>query len=750
MFSEYASRFLAQSQSRISNFVHPADNIDVSHRSTHDKYRRPGQPLRNFSRGYPSHPGNPYQANSYLSNLHFASRFSTAPDAPLFHSALDDFREDDEVERERETADFFALQKSRRVFASTRLEDSSETDLEASNESLDNSRSRNRRIYEEGGRGLGIKSSWVDNRLDARTKGQSKINIEEEDKEKNQGNSQYSTSNNGKSNMEDIGLGSISEGDDVPDQYQAEASSKGSPPAFQDFLSTPSFKETKLPPTNVPNELTGNEPRYMSSTSKMPATVSITSEEAPIHDVFWGSLYLICFGGMFATFFLIYIHTETPKVALGDTIYTTLHASFYLLAVDTVASIFVSLTWLAMLRSFVKPLVYLIMVSVPTVLFSFSVYSFISSYQSPSNHLRVSDQAMRWLSLIPGGLALIWAYTVCKVRHSLNKAIGILEFSSKILAANPGLLIIGFAVLGTIVCWTWLWLAMFTRIFLGGRLSATLTKFTIDTSTWWLGVCFMFMYIWTLSVINGIQRSTTAATVSEWYFHRYIQPSASSREVVSAAFMHATTTLFGTISLITLIALVIRLPLLILPRRFIRIMSILTYSCIPMPITTLINPLTLTYAAIHSQSLFSSARGLSQMTFLAPQIPTTTLTPHSFNTINRRQSPLLPYRLAKLLLHATRLIMAMALGFSGWVATSRKLKITLPEGTGIRGSAYAYLVGLVAGFIGWGVSGAMEGILGGILDASVVCWGSEQGMKNGGTYCLEAAYLFGDSRERNF
>lgn len=37
----------------------------------------------------------------------------------------------------------------------------------------------------------------------------------------------------------------------------------------------------------------------------------------------------------------------------------------------------------------------------------------------------------------------------------------------------------------------------------------------------------------------------------------------------------------------------------------------------------------------------------------------------------------------------------------------------------------------------------------GIVDASVVCWGSERGMAGGGAYCLEAGYLFGEGRERD-
>lgn len=76
---------------------------------------------------------------------------------------------------------------------------------------------------------------------------------------------------------------------------------------------------------------------------------------------------------------------------------------------------------------------------------------------------------------------------------------------------------------------------------------------------------------------------------------------------------------------------------------------------------------------------------------------------------------------------------------------------------GMRGSLYAYVVGLIAGAIGWAVLGAMEGVLGGILDAVVICWGSEMGRgrlgeveeeddgEDGvGGYCREAGALLRD------
>lgn len=754
MFSEYASRFLAQSQSRFSNFVQPAEPADPPLQSTTDRYRRINQAQRPASRGYGQRHGNPYNS-SHLSALPFASRYQ-APDAPLFHSAVDEFREeDDEEERERETADFFALQRSRRVFASTRLEESSETDHEGSNPSLHQSKDEDWRETDERGRARGIKSSWNGGILSTRGRARAPETVGEADELSRERSTHPDSeaSSKGRGKMEDIGLESTIADDEPPDDLAIEMSDD-SPPAFQQFRSTPRTGPTR--PSAVPRNISpdieaaiGRDteiPRPPSSVDTVPATIATTLEESPKHDIFWGSLYMICLGALFATFFLVYLHTPLPNKNLGDTIYTTLSASFYLFAVDTVVSIIVSLVWLALLRSFVRSLVYLLLLAVPVILFSFSLYPLVSSYKGASGGSSLQDKAMRWLSSVPGIFAIVWLYTIYKGRHALAKAIGILEFAARILAANPALLAMGFVTLGTVVAWTWMWLGMFTRIFLGGHLAKSVTKFIIDATSWWLAVYFVLMYIWTLSVIGGIQRATTAATVSQWYFHRNVVPAPTSREVVTAAFIHAVTTLFGTICFSTLLALLIRLPLLLLPRRIVAAVAIFTYSLIPAPIAALLNPLTLTYAAIHSQPLHPSARGLSHMTFLTPSAPTTTLNPRSFSS-RTQQAPLLPYRLAKLLLHATRFMMAMALGFGGWVATARQLNVTLPDGAGFRGSAYAYVVGLVASFIGWGVLGAMEGVLSGIVDASVVCWGSERGMAGGGAYCLEAGYLFGEGRE---
>jgi hypothetical protein len=341
-------------------------------------------------------------------------------------------------------------------------------------------------------------------------------------------------------------------------------------------------------------------------------------------------------------------------------------------------------------------------------------------------------------------MAGLWTYNVVRGRRSIGKAIGILEFACRILAANPELLALGLGVLICVVSWTWIWMLMFTRVFLGGHLAGP-RSFVIDVSSWWLGVYFVVFYLWSIGVIAGVQRAVTAATVSQWYFHRLASPAPTSRQIVQAAIVHATTTLFGTICLSRQLGLLIRLPLIVLPTRLSSLLSLFAYSLIPTPIAYLTNPLSLTYAAIHSQPLSASARGLSQMAVLAPSAASSSLHPRAYSRSPGASASLLSYRLSKLILHATRFIMSLALGFGGWVTTARSLTTSATGGT-IRGSLYAYVVGLIAGAIGWSILGAMESVIADIVDASVICWASEVGIYGReARYCREAGWLFGDS-----
>lgn len=649
-------------------------------------------------------------------------------------------------------ADFYALQRSRRQFGSSRLEESSEAEDEGSRGSgLENSGDGRNKDERGRARGTGIKSSWRGEKSSRKARRDSVATIEEGDAVR-LAKVDSDASSNGKGKMVDVGLESAMQssvdgrdGDEPPDDLAIEIPPDDDPPSIQQFRKPPITRFEQTSPF-IPQE-TGVESAYErphppdSDASSAPPTISHPAEEPPRHDAFWASLYLISLAALFSSFFLVYLHTTVPSFThpLGDTIYTTLHASYSLLATDTLVAVIVSLLWLAVLRSYVRPLVYAILVAVPIILFSFSLYPFISSFQGQWKGASIQDKAMRWLSIIPGVSAAVWAYTVYRNRHSFGKAISILEFSCRILAANPGLLGLGFATLLGVITWSWLWMAMFTRVFLGGHLSNAKDFFILNSSTWWLGMFFVLVYLWTLGVGSGIQRATTAATVSQWYFHRLTVPAPTSRQVILAAFNHSTSTLFGTVCLSTLLALLIRLPFLILPSRIMAFIGLCSYRIIPSPISALTNPLTLTYSAIHSQPLVASSKALNRLSFISPHKPGSA----PFRTRNATPGTLLPYTLSLLLLRATRFITSLALGFGAWVNTARLLVIG--EDSGVRGSLYAYVVGLIAGAIGWGVLGAIDGVLTGVVDAAVVCWASEVG-RGEVRYCREAEDLFGEDQ----
>ena len=756
-----ASRFLAQSQSRL-NFSQ-ADQSNS--RNPLERHRVP--PHRTPSRGYLQRrpAGNP-QHGSESSRFPFASRLSAAP-APLFYSATDEFREEDDTEEhEREVADFFALQRSRRDFsAARRSPDSSDEDIARKDfaKTTMPQTQRSQRVPKLRGTGRGIRSSWPGEDVEQQDKDRISDSSDEPQNQALPASTASSVLGKSRARLVDINLDfTIAEADELAEEPQdvRHDQEEENPPSLQQ-LRNHRGDQSQLRSTQFSARPLESAPLMSRSTPLSPNTgspspvLNPSTSRSQNHDSFWSTLFLINMIAMIATFFLVLLHTYAPtrNSLLGDTIYTTMQKSFHLLAVDTVVAIVVALVWLAALRSFVRPLVLLILGAVPIIALAFSLYPFISSFKASRAEPTLQDKAMRWLSFLPAVFSTVWVYTIYKGRHSLDRAIDLLEFATRILTACPTLVMVGFLTLGIVVSWTWIWMMMFTRIFLGGHaVTGSKQLFIINTGTWWLGAYFILTYLWSLGVISGLQRATNAAATSQWYFYRNAAPSPSPISVVHAAFTHASTKILGTICLSTLLSLAIRLPLLILPGRISSYVSLCFYSLIPTSIATLTNPLTLTYAAVHSQPLTVSARGLSELTFVAPTsaAPTTTLTPRAFskNYPNNQGTPsLVAYRLAKLLLHTTRLATSLAFGFGGWVSTAKMLPVeSISGGGGVRGSLYAYVVGLVAGAIGWTVLGAMEGVLSGVLDAVVVCWGSEMQSHGFGQarFCREAGELLQD------
>ncbi|KAL1601415.1 hypothetical protein SLS60_006328 [Paraconiothyrium brasiliense] len=746
MFSEYASKFLSQSQSASRLSLGQPESPFAQPRSDR---QRPSSRTRPSGSYFQRRNMNPYNSQA-MSRYPFASRTSNAP-APLFYSATDDFREeDDHAEHDREMADHYALRRSRAQFGASNLSESAGTDDDMerkSDHTADGGSVEGDATY---GLGRGIKSSWKD---DIPTRGRSttvtKLDHDKRDSSVPLSESSAAPSSHNNAKLVDVELASTNRGSLEDDEASEISRDVDRPPSYQQFRNPPrrtrgrSPLRTQLPiPQETDEDTLLQHPGPPDSDSN-PQLVIAEPVVQPRHNFFWAEMFLLAKCALVGVIFLAWLQDSPPdkKHPLGDTIYTVLHSSFHLIGVYSLVSVLVGLLWLSLLRSFARPLVIVLLVAVPVISFSFFLYPLISSFKGSWHGKSTQDKVMRWLSVGPAIFCVGWLYTVVKGRHALDKATRMLEFSGEILQANFHLLFIGIATLAAVVVWSWIWVFMFTGLFLGGH--STKSGWVIDMSTWWLGAAFFFDYFWTLSVIAGVQRVSTAATVSHWYFHRNTNPTPP-RAMVQASLFHAFYTMAGTICFSTFLSLLVRLPLLALPRRVTRWISACVYHVLPTSIAVLTNPLTLTYASIHSVPLAQASRGISEMTFISPSSPSTTLGPRSFAPSQPRPS-IVSYRLSKTLLHAIRWVITLALGFGGWVSTARMLKLgndTVPY----TGSLYAYVVGLISAAIGWGALGAMEGVLGGILDAVLICWGSEVGRDGSGDarFCIEAGRLFGN------
>ncbi|KAK9475745.1 hypothetical protein V1514DRAFT_339170 [Lipomyces japonicus] len=457
----------------------------------------------------------------------------------------------------------------------------------------------------------------------------------------------------------------------------------------------------------------------------IPPLLANVPASASSMDRIWSNLYIVSMCALFATSFIVWLETEvTGPISLADSIYTVIGGSLSVLVLDTFLAVVISILWFVLLRNCIRPLFYLLVIAIPLVFTGLTMFTLIMSYRDSWGGNTTQDRAMRWSTLIPIGLAIFWTWFVIKGRKTLGRAIGIVQLACKILAENQSLVLLSMGTLLASIAFTWAWVLMFTRIFLRGRTSTTssgITIWIVEKNSWALGAWYVIMYLWTWGVISGMQRATTSITVSQWYFHRQVVPRPSSSDIVTAAFIQSGSTFYGTVCFSSFVSLLIRLPLIILPRRLVSLAQSFLFSMLAGPVSAITNPLTLSFAAITVRSLMPASRGISSLRFI------------DLGSHHDSGDSWTAFRLAKMLLSSARVITAIVLGFGAWIHAAQDVN---------GGSLYGYVVGLLAGAIGWIVLGTTEGNLSMILDASFVCFGIDQ-VGNRGGHCVEADAQFG-------
>ncbi|KAK6534247.1 hypothetical protein TWF281_005577 [Arthrobotrys megalospora] len=655
------------------------------------------------------------------SNLRDGGRQSLYPasNAPLFFSAAD--YPTDDREHDQEVSAIYALQKSRRnLYYSTDQDEEERNDSDA------------------GSVNDGIRSSW------------------------NPGHSAHSSSSDatetgGGNNLVDVSLGEAElrrEGHEGTllnsagrvDSYSEASREVEDPihPPIQKFRpqsvkqTGPFFDSTGRPyadqndeeaqhtsqrPPNPANPFGDRENQDDTPSDVIPQPVDQNPLAPPLHDRIWAKFYGMSMACMFATAFVVWLHNEEPSgLPIGDSIYTVLKRAMPLLAVDTLVTICVAFVWMLCLKYFIKPLLYLLVISVPAVMIALTIYPLVTSLKGPWKGNSFQDHVMRLTSLLPLCLAIFWVYLLYRGRQALHKATSILQLALTIFVENPALLLCGLFVLITTIAFSWIWLFLVIRVFLNGKstMIGGVPVWQMDGSGWILGSFFVVVYLWTLNILSNLQRITISATVSHWYFYRKSTGTFSPAATFSAATHHALTTMFGTVCFSSFVTLMIRLPLLVLPSRIASFAHLLCFNIVASPIAALSDPLAVTYGSIHSLPLVHASRQINQMKLVSIAAGAGAKDNHTRNA----------YRLAKMLLHAARWMTALALGLGAWIRTAH-----ITNG----GSLYGYVVGLLAGTIGWTILGTAERSLANIVDACLICAASDN---SNGRYCQEAQMAF--------
>lgn len=205
----------------------------------------------------------------------------------------------------------------------------------------------------------------------------------------------------------------------------------------------------------------------------VPPMVTHTPINEKMHDALWSRLYILSMCCLFATSFIIWLRTEvTHLISVADTVYTVIGGSTGILVTDTFVAIAISMAWFILLKTFIRPLLYLLIISIPVALTSLTMYPLIMSYRDSYGGETTQDKAMRWTSLIPIILAVLWIWFSYRGRRVLGRGIGMIHLACKILRDNPCLLVLSVGTLVSFVTFTWIWVGMFTRVFLRGRASA--------------------------------------------------------------------------------------------------------------------------------------------------------------------------------------------------------------------------------------------------------------------------------------
>jgi len=382
------------------------------------------------------------------------------------------------------------------------------------------------------------------------------------------------------------------------------------------------------------------------------------------------AVYVIAAAASLTTAFLVSF-SAPPN---GGSVYPIFAYSARTLVGYAVLATAVSAAWLYCVRHFARAVVQVSVFAVPTVLIGTSVTSIAMSVHQSVGWHGLAHAALRVSALAPLGVALLWILYLRRVKDVMGKASDIVVLAAEVYDECTPMMTVLTMVSGIAsLMVTGLWSFFLARAFLEGRLGLL------------LGAWFTFMYLWTWGLLCALLRAVLASVTMEWYMEN------SMTDVLGNSVYEAMSYHFSSACFSALIALLVRVPLLVLPASLGAVVQRFASVVFRASTARVLNPLALPTAVINRCSLNSAAEAINSAEFLA---------------VDRRA-----YRLAKLFLVSARVCCSLVIGFVAWIHADRVQDVS---------SAYGYLVAIVALFIGWTVMGASENMLSMISDALLV------------------------------
>ncbi|KAL1922657.1 uncharacterized protein VTP21DRAFT_10196 [Calcarisporiella thermophila] len=331
-------------------------------------------------------------------------------------------------------------------------------------------------------------------------------------------------------------------------------------PIYMDVPPNESF------PTSYKDQL--SESLLPSTTTAISTGLTATRRHHRYQDLPFAVLFVLC-----QTIFIIagiVLLFSTHSYSLGDyargTAFVVLRDSAGLLSFLMTLSVLLGVTWILLLRTFVKPIVWTTTVSVPFVAFGLFVWALTESLQGPpldSGGKDPQDIALTFLSFVPLVLGAGYCYMVYHNRRQIEKTIAVIELSCEILKDNPDILLVTIFLIAMQIVFTVLWLIFFSRLFLVGRVTNIGNRdgWLVESNVFYLATFFVLMFFWTSSVLKNIQRVVVSGVVAHWYFHRHeAKAYANAKETpMQNALKRAATTSFGSVCFGALVLAVVQI-----------------------------------------------------------------------------------------------------------------------------------------------------------------------------------------------